>query len=299
MTASPVREGIAEVPGARLRYRLTGREDAPLLVFENGWGASYEQWAWIERELAPHARLLFYDRAGIGGSQLLSPQTVEGLSAQFAALPGALGLPGPVVAVGHSYGGLMCALHAAQRRDVLRTVVEIDSTQEHADPQIDAGLRSMPPMVKILKPLLRLGLPNFLFRPIGESLPAPEGEAVMRISLNNVASLDAGLAELALLGPIRAAIAKGRPRDFERLLIMAGEAAKREGPLIRMLVSAERARGMIERTQALQRDRGVEDPGCRIVSLPYNHGTLVFGPEGARATAAALLAFLRTGERVA
>ena len=65
-----IREGFAEVPGARLRYRLAGtqtsRAQYPLLVFENGWGASYEYWAWVERALAPHVRMLFYDRAGKG-----------------------------------------------------------------------------------------------------------------------------------------------------------------------------------------------------------------------------------------
>ncbi|HET8883833.1 MAG TPA: alpha/beta hydrolase, partial [Solimonas sp.] len=185
MTTSNIREGVADVPGARLRYRLAGTPGAPLLVFENGWGASYEMWTWVERELAPHAQLLFYDRAGVGGSELLAPQSVAGLSAQFAALPGALGFSQPVIAVGQSYGGLMCSLHAAQRRDVLRAVVEIDPTPEQAHPKLDGSLRKLPSVIRVLKAMLRLGLPDLLFAPAMKVLPSPERDTLLRVSLGN------------------------------------------------------------------------------------------------------------------
>ena len=75
----------------------------PVIVFENGWSASYHYWIWVERELAPHARLLFYNRAGIGGSTLEAPKSARSLSDQFEAMLAALGIETPIVVVGQSY----------------------------------------------------------------------------------------------------------------------------------------------------------------------------------------------------
>eukprot|EP00456_Euglypha_rotunda_P039421 TRINITY_DN30377_c0_g1_i8.p2 TRINITY_DN30377_c0_g1~~TRINITY_DN30377_c0_g1_i8.p2 ORF type:complete len:142 (+),score=38.74 TRINITY_DN30377_c0_g1_i8:425-850(+) len=107
-------EGIVEVPGGSVRYRRLMAASGPTLVFENGWAASHEQWAWVERELVGHANLLFYSHAGIGGGTLSRTQSPGGLSRQFAALLDALNIRQKVVLVGHSFGGLLCALHAAQ-----------------------------------------------------------------------------------------------------------------------------------------------------------------------------------------
>lgn len=285
-------EGEIEVPGARLRYRLAGATKGPVLVFENGWGASYEMWAWVERELAPYAQLLFYNRAGIGGSELLGPQTVEGLSAQFIALPKALGLEGPIVAIGQSYGGLMCALHAAQQPQALLTVIEIDPTPEQAIAEIDEGLNLLPSMISAVKFLLKLGLPNFIFGAAGKMLPPAQGKAILSTSLSNPASLDAGLAEFALLPGIRAAIESGRPQGFKRLVIGAGTAAIKNGFITRLLVSNKRATGTYERSRLFQVERGHQDAGCEVMTLPYDHGGLVFEPAGAKETSIAIKSFL-------
>lgn len=285
------RQGTVTVPGAELSYRLSGTVGAPLLVFENGWGASYEQWMWVERQLAPHAQLLFYNRAGIGGSRSLVPQTVQGLSDQFAALLDALGLGKPVIAVGHSYGGLICSLHAAQRRDVLRTVIEIDSTPELPDLDKDSSLDLLPKIVGVTKFLLKLGLPNLVFSQVGKFLPPEETRTLMEKSLSNPVSLDAGLAELALLPEIRAAIAAGRPRNFPRLFIAAGRMPLIESALERILGNPKKNRALFARKVELQRSHAAKDDGCRLLSLNHDHGGLVFAEDGARDTSSALLDF--------
>ncbi|HKY89488.1 MAG TPA: alpha/beta hydrolase [Nevskiaceae bacterium] len=284
---------MVDVPGARLRYRLGGTAGAPLLVFENGWGASYECWTWVERELAPHAQLLFYDRAGIGGSQRLAPQTVASLSAHFAALPPALGLQGPVIGVGHSYGGLMCSLHAAQCRGMLKSVIEIDPTPESGVLDGETGLRTLPKIVAVIKGGLRLGLPNLMFGSISTVMPPAEGRTLMRLSLNNPASLNAGLEEFALLDEIRSTIAARRPREFPRLLISAAAIAPNAGWLTRLLASETRQRSVLAKNNALQAERAVQDPGCRVLPLPYDHGALVFQRDGARAAAEAIRSYVR------
>lgn len=292
MNKKKPREGVVDVPGARLRYRLAGISNAPLLVFENGWGASYEQWFWIERELADHAQLLFYNRAGIGESELLTAQTVKGLSDQFAALPAALGFKQPVVAIGHSYGGLMCSLHASQRRDVLKAVVELDPTPETSDPVLDGNLRSLGPAVRLVKIGLALRLPNLLFGSLGKSLPPELGAEMMRCSLSNSASLDAGMTEFALLNDIRAAIANGQPKEFSRLLIGAGAKAESAGIIGRLLASPKRVDETYAHSKAMQRERAVNDPGCRTIQLPFDHSGVVFDEAGAKACALEILKFL-------
>jgi pimeloyl-ACP methyl ester carboxylesterase len=293
MNETQVREGVAEVPGARLRYRLAGTAGAPLLVFENGWGASFEMWAWVEQELAPHAQLLLYNRAGIGRSERLLPQTVAGLSEQFAALPAALGLAGPVIAVGQSYGGLMCGLHAAQRPEALRAVVEVDPTPDVTDPDIDGPAGKLPAVIRVLQVWLRLGLPNFLFGQVSKALPKESAHRLLRTSLSNPDSLEAGLAELAMRFDIRARIAAGRRGDLPRLLIGAGALPPLKRVVERLLVRPALAKASFERSKALQHARAAQDPDCRLLMLPHSHGGLVFERDGAQATAGAVLDLLR------
>jgi pimeloyl-ACP methyl ester carboxylesterase len=64
-----VRDDVAEVPGAALRFRLTGKAGKyPLIVMENGWGASYDYFALLQARLAAKTQVLLYNRAGVGGS---------------------------------------------------------------------------------------------------------------------------------------------------------------------------------------------------------------------------------------
>lgn len=287
-----VREGKVEVPGARLRYRLAGAPRGPILIFENGWGASYEMWTWVERELAPHAQLLFYNRAGIGGSELLEPQTVEGLSTQFIALPRALGLVGPIVAVGQSYGGLMCSLHAAQQRNAVLAAIEIDPTPEQSVPELDDSLELLPSIVRVVKIMVKIGLPNLMFGSVGKFLPAEQTRKIMQSSLSNSASLDAGLSEYALLPGIRAAIAAHQPQGMKRLLIGAGTPSVKNGFVTKLLVSNDRSRASFERNRAFQIERGRQNADCEVMSLPYDHGGLVFEVAGAKASCQAILTFL-------
>lgn len=291
-SSATVREGTVEVPGARLRYRLAGASKGPILIFENGWGASYEMWTWVERELAPHAQLLFYNRAGIGGSELLHPQTVEGLSAQFVALPRALGLTGPIVAVGQSYGGLMCSLHAAQQRQALLTAIEIDPTPERSVPELDESLNLLPSIVRVVKIMAKLGLPNFMFGSVGKFLPPEQTRKIMKASLSNSASLDAGLAEFALLPEIRASIAASRPQGMKRLLIGAGTPSVKNGLVTKLLVSEKLSRATFERNRSFQIERGRQNEDCEVMTLPYDHGGLVFEVVGAKASSQAIMAFL-------
>jgi pimeloyl-ACP methyl ester carboxylesterase len=116
------------LPARCCSIRRAGIDKGPLLVFENGWSASHHHWAWVERKLAPHAQLLFYDRAGIGRSVATAPLTVAGLSRHFIEMLQVLEIREPVIVVGHSYGGLIGALHVAQQPQAVRALIQLDAS---------------------------------------------------------------------------------------------------------------------------------------------------------------------------
>src|SRR3546814_949196 len=84
---------------------------------------------------------LSYDRAGIGDSRSTAALTPAGLSQQLSALLASLDLGQPVVVAGHSYGGLLAALHAAQAPAMVRAIVQIDPTPEFDNETIDEAMR--------------------------------------------------------------------------------------------------------------------------------------------------------------
>jgi pimeloyl-ACP methyl ester carboxylesterase len=289
------RERFADVPGARLRYRLAGTPTAlPLLVFENGWGASYECWARLEPLLAPHARLLFYNRAGVGGSICSGPQTVPGLSAQLAGLLAALKIHKPVILVGHSYGGLMCAVHAAQKPWLLRALVELDPTPDCADPMGDQQLKMAVWLGRLALLCARLGIPDPFFSIAGKLLPPPHGKTLVERSFGSAQSLRAALEELKLLDGLRAAVAGG-DGDRPHLILSAGRPAELSG-VLRAVVSrgvAERPRMLMDRTQEQHRNRAGRCRSGSWETLPHDHGGLVFSERGAKDSAARTLRFVR------
>jgi pimeloyl-ACP methyl ester carboxylesterase len=291
-----IREGFAEVPGARLRYRLAGTQTRhPLLLFENGWGASYEYWAWIERALAPHARLLFYDRAGIGGSAGPSstPRSVAALSAQMAALLAALEVKERVVVVGHSYGGLMGLLHAIQQPSALRALVGLDPSPDQPDPVIDKQMRMVHGVARLAILCARLGIPDPLFCPAGKRLPQPEGRLLVEHSFGSVASLRGALEELKLFDAIKATLADAKT-ELPYLIVSAGRATAMQGWIGRVFAPPERARRVIQGMQAAHKKRIALSKHGIWEELPHEHGGLVFSESGASDSAARILEFLNS-----
>ena len=280
------------VPGAQLRFRLAGTQtQLPLLVFENGWGASFEYWAWMERCLFPHARLLFYNRAGIGGSTRSGPQSVAGLSAQMAALLSALDVTEPVVIVGHSFGGLVASLHGVQQPASLRALISLDPSPDLSDPVLDKQMKMVWYVAQLAIVCARIGIPDPLFCPAGKRLPQPEGRLLVDRSFGSAASLRAAVDELHLFEGIQAALADAKI-DLPHLIVSAGRASELKGWLGRILAPPERARAVIQRMQGIHRQQAARNRLGVWDQLPHDHGSLVFSESGAAASATRLLEFL-------
>jgi pimeloyl-ACP methyl ester carboxylesterase len=102
----------------------------PVIVFESGLGGDMHGWEEVARPLATCARVLLYDRLGIGqsgprhGTDTLLATTV---SDQLKALLQAADLPAPYVLVGHSLGGFYMQAFARQYPTDTAAVVLVDS----------------------------------------------------------------------------------------------------------------------------------------------------------------------------
>jgi len=102
----------------------------PVIVFESGLGGDMHGWEEVAGPLATCARLLLYDRLGIGesgfrhGTDALLANTVAD---QLKAVLQATDLPAPYVLVGHSLGGFYMQAFARRYPTETAAVVLVDS----------------------------------------------------------------------------------------------------------------------------------------------------------------------------
>jgi pimeloyl-ACP methyl ester carboxylesterase len=289
-------EGSVEVPGAILSYRLAGAADASeVVVIENGWRASFPYAIWLEEALAPHARVLSYDRAGVGGSRSKAPLTPAALTRQLQALLAHLRIDRPVVIAGHSYGGLVGTLHAAQAPGMVRALAQIDPTPDLAHELLEAPLRSLPLAALSLKLRLRLGLGDPGFDAVIGELP-PEIAARLKREDEpgwTIRSLNGSLAEIGLRREMRRAIAAaGHARQCPRLVIGSSMPELATSRLSRLRFREERIRKAYQAIEELLRQQASWNQASRMISLPYNHIGLVTDRDGARQVASSILQFI-------
>lgn len=100
---------------------------SPLIVLEGGLGAAGRSWASVFHRLAPSARVIAYDRAGYGGSDVDedNPRSLVNLRDDLLAViaDAERDDTGPIVLVGHSWGAVIARSAAAVR---LRAGVPVD-----------------------------------------------------------------------------------------------------------------------------------------------------------------------------
>lgn len=110
------RTTLAGPRGTRIEVEAYGPVDAPQLVLAHGWVCTGRVWHEQVRRLAVDHRLITYDQPGHGRSS--APEDgrydVDLLGDTFVEVVASQARPGPVIAVGHSLGG-MAVLNAARR----------------------------------------------------------------------------------------------------------------------------------------------------------------------------------------
>jgi pimeloyl-ACP methyl ester carboxylesterase len=112
----------------RLHILETGHVNGgPTIVLEAGLMSTVLSWKYLQRELSRSFRVVSYDKAGLGWSDLgPMPRTADQIVAELHALLERADVRPPYVLVGHSFGGLTVPLFAARFPKEVVGVVLVD-----------------------------------------------------------------------------------------------------------------------------------------------------------------------------
>jgi pimeloyl-ACP methyl ester carboxylesterase len=172
----------------------TGR---PTVVLEAGMGASRSWWGAVVPLVAARTAVVTYDRSGFGQSPPdPEPRSLDRLARDLLDVVGALG-DGPVVLVGHSWGGPIIRLAAAICPDAVAGLVLVDPTDESCDLFFGRGAAVQTRLfVATLPAMARIGALGCASRTAARSLP-PEPAAAVRAEEGSPAHARAYRGELA------------------------------------------------------------------------------------------------------
>jgi pimeloyl-ACP methyl ester carboxylesterase len=99
----------------------------PTVVLEAGIASTSLAWTNIQKALREEARVITYDRAGLGWSDRANgARTLQNAVEELHAVLDANNTPRPYLLVGHSYGGLIVRHFAACYPDEVRGLVLVD-----------------------------------------------------------------------------------------------------------------------------------------------------------------------------
>ena len=127
---------FVEADGARIHYRLEGREEAPVLMLSNSLGTALGMWDPQVRAFIMRYRLLRYDSRGHGRSEVTpGPYTIERLGRDALAVLDALGLQ-RVMVCGLSKGGMVGQWLGANAPDRVEKLVLCNTSAHIGAPEV-------------------------------------------------------------------------------------------------------------------------------------------------------------------
>ncbi|EFH84620.1 alpha/beta fold hydrolase [Ktedonobacter racemifer] len=130
---SPFPKILVDVGGYRLAAFCAGTE-SPTVVLDAGMGDISEVWHQIQEAVSQFTCVCSYDRAGRGQSDPGPlPRTSQTVVNELHTLLTRIGLPGPYVLVGHSFGGFNVRLYAHQYPDDVGGIILVDSAHPDLD----------------------------------------------------------------------------------------------------------------------------------------------------------------------
>jgi len=126
------RSGVEDLPyrGGTVSYRDFGRGD-PTVVIVSGMSVQKDSYYDLQRRLSAVARVISYDRPGIGGSTPnVEPRTLPYIDQDMKGILAALGAPPPYILVGHSLGGHIIRYYAQHHPGEVVGLVYLDAPHE-------------------------------------------------------------------------------------------------------------------------------------------------------------------------
>lgn len=132
---------LVDIGGHRLEAVMVG-EGTPPVVFEAGFIGGLHWMRSLQEAVAQKTLTVAYNRAGLGKSETgPEPRDAIRTADELRALLKALDVKGPVILVGHSFGGLYSRVYAHRYPEAVAGVLMLDpSTEQH-----DAFVRSTNP----------------------------------------------------------------------------------------------------------------------------------------------------------
>jgi pimeloyl-ACP methyl ester carboxylesterase len=115
--------------GERLHVRIWGEaNDRPTIVLDVSAAQPSSIWAWIAQDLSTEYQVVAYDRPGVAWSAEVSGRDAQSAADALTSALEKLGVGGPFVVVGHSFGGLSARVFAADHRQQLSGLILLDTT---------------------------------------------------------------------------------------------------------------------------------------------------------------------------
>ena len=170
---------MVDVGGYSLHINCVG-QGSPTVVLDAGSGGFSAQWVRVQREVSGTARVCAYDRAGMGWSEMgPEPRDAKQISSELHTLLMGAGIKGPLVLVGHSFGGLYMRTYAARYPDEVAGVVLVDSSspkQVSHQPVTRDSNEPQKQTFAVVPRLARLGVVRLLFKldPASPELPSQQ-----------------------------------------------------------------------------------------------------------------------------
>lgn len=120
-----------KVDGENMHYLYTGQthNNSPLVVLIAGSGCSLLEWSIVQPKISKFARVVSYDRKGLGWSELSAkPRILENLVKDLYQLLKTI--PGPYILVGHSMAGIIISELVNTYADLnVRSVIMVDAIE--------------------------------------------------------------------------------------------------------------------------------------------------------------------------
>ncbi|MCJ1398710.1 hypothetical protein MMC11_001911 [Xylographa trunciseda] len=130
------KSGLISIGTHKLFAQIAGptrKAGDPLVIVVAGLGSSMRQWPAVLRGCSRFARIMGYDRTGLGRSEKAptpSPRTGVAIAEELSALLKAMHLEPPYVLVAQSYGGVLARQFLAQRPGDVVGLCLLDTNQE-------------------------------------------------------------------------------------------------------------------------------------------------------------------------
>lgn len=121
-------DGMFTIAGHEIYLQCSGGP-GPTVIFEAAVGEDHTNLLPIAQRIRSRAYACVYDRTGVGKSTKPMPaMAARDHVAELHALLDLVGVPRPAVFVGHSYGGIVCLLEAAEHPEDVAGMILIDAS---------------------------------------------------------------------------------------------------------------------------------------------------------------------------